>query len=137
MTKFTTAAGKHASAATNPNEPTGRLATWLAKPTITLLGMTAAAALALSVVAGSAEAAPAQSVKNIVLVHGAFADGNVAPLLEKHGCNVIAVQNAMTTYADDVATTKRVIDAQKGPVVLLGHSYGGAVITIPEEEIHD
>ena len=132
MAKFTTAAGKHAGAATNPNEPTGRLATWLAKPT-TLLGMAAAAAVALSVAAGSAQAAPTQSVKNIVLVHGAFADGNtwshVIPLLEKDGYNVIAVQNAMTTYADDVATTKPVIDAQKGPVVLVGHSYGGAVIT--------
>jgi hypothetical protein len=54
MTKFTSAAGKHASAATNPNELTGRLATWLAKPTTTLLGMTAAAAMALSVAAPAA-----------------------------------------------------------------------------------
>ena len=69
----------------------------------------------------------------VVLVHGAFADGgswgNVIPLLEQAGYDVIAVQNPMTSYADDVATTRRVIDAQSGPVVLVGHSYGGAVIT--------
>src|SRR5256885_4537114 len=69
----------------------------------------------------------------IVLVHGAFADGSswrhVIPLLEQDGYGVIAVQNPLTSFADDVATTKRVIDAQKGPVVAVGHSYGGAVIT--------
>src|SRR5687768_673228 len=69
----------------------------------------------------------------IVLVHGAFADGSswsrVIPLLEKDGYKVTAVQNAMSSYADDVATTRRVVDAEKGPVVLVGHSYGGAVIT--------
>ena len=69
----------------------------------------------------------------IVLVHGAVADGScwskVIPLLERDGYNVIAVQNPLTSYADDVATTKRVISAQKGPVILVGHSYGGAVIT--------
>lgn len=69
----------------------------------------------------------------IILVHGAFADGsgwgNVIPLLEKRGYEVIAVQNPLTSFADDVATTRRVIDAQPGPVILVGHSYGGAVIT--------
>ena len=69
----------------------------------------------------------------VILVHGAFADGsgwgNVIPLLEQAGCDVIAVQNPLTSYADDVTTTRRVIDAQSGPVVLVGHSYGGAVIT--------
>ena len=69
----------------------------------------------------------------VVLVHGAFADGgswgNVIPILEQAGYDVIAVQNPLTSYADDVATTRRVIDAQSGPVVLVGHSYGGAVIT--------
>ncbi len=71
---------------------------------------------------------------SIVLVHGAFADGSgwshVIPLLEKAGYTVTAVQNPMTSLADDAATTKRVIDAQRGPVVLVGHSYGGAVITV-------
>lgn len=69
----------------------------------------------------------------VVLVHGAFADGScwskVIPLLEEAGLNVIAVQNPLTSVADDVATTKRVIAGQQGPVVLVGHSYGGAVIT--------
>jgi pimeloyl-ACP methyl ester carboxylesterase len=69
----------------------------------------------------------------IVLVHGAFADGSswshIIPLLEKDGYSVIAVQNSLAALADDIATTKRVIDAQKGPVVVVGHSYGGAVIT--------
>ena len=69
----------------------------------------------------------------IILVHGAFADGSgwgdVIPLLEDDGYEVIAVQNPLTSYADDVATTRRVIDAQTKPVVLVGHSYGGAVIT--------
>ena len=69
----------------------------------------------------------------VVLVHGAFADGSswgdVIPNLEQDGYDVIAVQNPLTSYADDVATTRRVIDAQTGSVVLVGHSYGGAVIT--------
>lgn len=69
----------------------------------------------------------------VILVHGAFADGgswgDVIPLLEKEGYDVIAVQNPLTSYSDDVATTRRVIDAQSGSVVLVGHSYGGAVIT--------
>jgi pimeloyl-ACP methyl ester carboxylesterase len=69
----------------------------------------------------------------VVLVHGAFADGSswarVIPILENDGYTVIAVQNPLTSLADDVATTKRVIDAQKGAVVVVGHSYGGAVIT--------
>ncbi|RWK68344.1 alpha/beta hydrolase [Mesorhizobium sp.] len=69
----------------------------------------------------------------IVLVHGAFADGtgwqHVIPILEQEGYSVIAVQNALVSLAGDVETTKRVIDAQKGLVVAVGHSYGGAVIT--------
>jgi pimeloyl-ACP methyl ester carboxylesterase len=81
--------------------------------------------------ASIAQASPAKTT--VVLVHGAFADGSswskVIPILEKDGYNVIAVQNPLTSLPDDVATTKRVIDAQKGPVVVVGHSYGGAVIT--------
>ncbi len=69
----------------------------------------------------------------VILVHGAFADGSgwgdVIPLLEKAGYEVTAVQNPLRSFADDVATTRRVIDAQQGAVVLVGHSYGGAVIT--------
>src|SRR3954463_8597394 len=69
----------------------------------------------------------------IVLVHGAFADASgwadvIRPLQEK-GYEVTAVQNPLSGYADDVATTKRLIDAQKGPVVVVAHSYGGAVMS--------
>jgi pimeloyl-ACP methyl ester carboxylesterase len=82
----------------------------------------------------TARKSPGQDAKPaIVLVHGAFADGSgwskVIPLLEKAGYTVTAVQNPLTSFADDVATTRRVVDAQKGAVVLVGHSYGGAVIT--------
>ena len=66
-------------------------------------------------------------------MHGAFADGSswnkVIPLLEAEGFTVTAVQNPLKSLSEDVATTKRVLDAQKGDVVLVGHSYGGAVIT--------
>lgn len=70
---------------------------------------------------------------SIVLVHGAFANASswsrVIPLLEREGYYVIAVENPLTSLPEDIATTKRVIDAQKGPVVVVGHSYGGAVIS--------
>ena len=69
----------------------------------------------------------------IVLVHGAFSDGSswdkVVPLLQAKGFHVVAVQNPLTSLADDVASVRRVIDAQKGPVVLVGHSWAGTVIT--------
>src|SRR6266481_5304169 len=71
--------------------------------------------------------------KNIVLVHGGFVDGSgresVYRLLKKDGYNVAIVQNPTISLADDVAVTKRVINEQDGPVILVGHSYGGAVIT--------
>jgi pimeloyl-ACP methyl ester carboxylesterase len=74
-----------------------------------------------------------QPIHNVVLVHGAWADGSswskVVPLLEKKGLHVVCVQNLLTSFADDVAATKRIIDAQDGPVLPIGHSYGGAVIT--------
>jgi pimeloyl-ACP methyl ester carboxylesterase len=72
-------------------------------------------------------------VRNVVLVHGAFVDGSgwegVYHALKQDGYTVAIVQNPTTSLADDVAATKRVIAAQDGPVVLVGHSYGGAVIT--------
>lgn len=81
-------------------------------------------------------AAKAQSpagVINIVLVHGAWADGSswakVIPFLQAKGFHVVAVQNPLTSLADDVAATKRAIALQNGPVLLVGHSYGGVVIT--------
>ncbi|HWF17837.1 MAG TPA: alpha/beta hydrolase [Verrucomicrobiae bacterium] len=73
------------------------------------------------------------SEKSVVLVHGAFADASswrkIIPLLEKEGITVTAVQLPLKSLADDVATTKRVIENQHGEVILVGHSYGGAVIT--------
>jgi pimeloyl-ACP methyl ester carboxylesterase len=70
---------------------------------------------------------------SIILVHGAFADAtgwqHVIPLLERDGYTVTAVQNPLTSVADDIATTRRMIDAQLGPVVVVGHSYGGLVVT--------
>jgi len=81
----------------------------------------------------SATDSVATRIKNVVLVHGAWADGSswvkVIPLLEKAGLNVVAVQNPLMSLADDVATTKRAIALQDGPVLLVGHSYGGVVIT--------
>jgi pimeloyl-ACP methyl ester carboxylesterase len=75
----------------------------------------------------------ASGVKNVVLVHGAWADGSswskVIPLLEAKGLHVTAVQLPLTSLADDVATTERAIALESGPVILVGHSYGGAVIT--------
>jgi pimeloyl-ACP methyl ester carboxylesterase len=72
-------------------------------------------------------------VKNIVLVHGAFADGSswskVIPILEQMGYSAVAVQNPLLSLADEVAFTKRIIALQDGPVILVGHSWGGAVIT--------
>lgn len=70
----------------------------------------------------------------IVLIHGAFADASswnkVIPILESDGYTVTAVQIPLSSLSDDVAATKRVLDAQTGPVVLVGHSWGGAVITV-------
>src|SRR5882762_10855423 len=72
-------------------------------------------------------------VKNIVLVHGGFVDGSgwegVYKILKKDGYNVSIVQNPTISLEDDVAATKRILAAQDGPVILVGHSYGGAVIT--------
>jgi pimeloyl-ACP methyl ester carboxylesterase len=72
-------------------------------------------------------------VKNVVLVHGGFVDGSgwagVYKALKKDGYTVTIVQNPTISLADDVAVTKRAIAAQSGPVILVGHSYGGVVIT--------
>jgi pimeloyl-ACP methyl ester carboxylesterase len=72
-------------------------------------------------------------MKNVVLVHGGFVDGagweSVYKTLRKNGYNVSVVQNPTISLEDDVAATKRVLAAQDGPAILVGHSYGGAVIT--------
>jgi pimeloyl-ACP methyl ester carboxylesterase len=77
--------------------------------------------------------APESKVKEIVLVHGGFVDGSgweeVYKILKKDGYRVSIVQNPTISLADDVAVTKRVLATQSGPVILVGHSYGGAVIS--------
>jgi pimeloyl-ACP methyl ester carboxylesterase len=82
--------------------------------------------------AGAGEGKPG-GLKNVVLVHGGFVDGSgwegVYRALRKDGYNVAIVQNPTISLADDVAVTRRVVAAQDGPVLLVGHSYGGAVIT--------
>jgi pimeloyl-ACP methyl ester carboxylesterase len=100
----------------------------------TLLGAGVSLTFALSpAITSSRNRAPEVKVKNIVLVHGAFADGTswskLIPILEAQGYHVVAVQNPLTSLADDVAATKRIIALQDGPVILVGHSWGGAVIT--------
>jgi len=92
------------------------------------------ASIAAAVLSGSTAAQSQQStVKNIVLVHGAFADGSswtkVIPILEKRGLHVVAVQNPLTSLSDDANATRRIIAMEDGPVILVGHSWGGAVIT--------
>ena len=101
-----------------------------------LLRLAAAAttfAVAASAATGTATAATPASIKNVVLVHGAFADGSgwmaVAKILEKDGFKVSVAQPPETSLEDDVAATNRAIDAMGGPVVLVGHSYGGIIIT--------
>ncbi|WP_295958716.1 alpha/beta hydrolase [Rhodoferax sp.] len=83
---------------------------------------------------GAVSAATADAAKpSVVIVHGAFADGSdwakVIPLLQAKGVHVVAVQNPLTSLDDDVAAAKRAIATQPGKVVLVGHSWGGVVIT--------
>src|SRR5262245_8768502 len=102
---------------------------WIA----TLLLAVAATAVSFGSAPGPRKSSSADDKPAIVLVHGAFADGSgwskIIPLLEKDGYTVTAVQIPLTSLADDIATTKRVLEAQKAPIVVVGHSYGGAVIT--------
>ncbi len=94
-----------------------------------------AALAATSLAALAAPSTPGNTVQKttVVLVHGAFADGSgwdkVIPLLQARGLDVVSVQNPLTSLADDVAATRRVLAAQTGPVVLVGHSWGGVVIS--------
>ena len=77
--------------------------------------------------------ANADPVKNIVLVHGAWVDGSgwkpVYDILRKKGFNVTMVQEPETSFSEDVTAAKRILDLQDGPTVLVGHSYGGSIIT--------
>ncbi len=99
----------------------------------------ASALLALASIAASA-ATPSASVKNIVLVHGAFADGSgwmaVAKILRRDGFKVAVAQPPETSLEDDVAAANRTIDSMGGPVVLVGHSYGGIIITAAGNNEH-
>ena len=100
----------------------------------TLKKVSLAAVIALGVFSSSTlKAQEAPKVKNIVIVHGAFADGSgfkgVFDILTKKGYNVSVVQNPLTSLKDDVDATNRIIDRQDGPVILAGHSWGGTVIT--------
>src|ERR1700745_3260982 len=95
----------------------------------------ALASMLMGATLNAAAAGPAAQtgIKNVVLVHGAFADGSgweaVAKILEKDGYTVSVAQPPETSYADDQKYTKAAIDAMGGPVVLVGHSYGGALIS--------
>jgi pimeloyl-ACP methyl ester carboxylesterase len=94
----------------------------------------AAATISSAVSAEASEPVPAnQAIKNVVLVHGAFADGSgwrgVYDNLLKRGYRVTIVQNPLTSLEDDVAATQRALERQDGPVILVGHSWGGTIIT--------
>jgi pimeloyl-ACP methyl ester carboxylesterase len=99
----------------------------------TLKNSLLAVTVATSIVTGAVTETKAQTVKNVVLVHGAFADGSgykgVYESLTKQGYHVTVVQNPLTSLEDDVAATKLALDNLDGPAILAGHSWGGAVIT--------
>ncbi len=92
-----------------------------------------AAYLASLLVLAAPLAARAEPLKNVVLVHGAWVDASgwkpIADILTAEGFKVTMVQEPETSFADDVAATKRVLDLQDGPTLLVGHSYGGSIIT--------
>jgi pimeloyl-ACP methyl ester carboxylesterase len=88
---------------------------------------------AMSVMSGIVQAQAVPVAKNVVLVHGLYADGSswidVIPYLQRAGLQVTAVQNPLTSLADDVAATRRVLALQDGPTVLVGHSFAGTIIS--------
>jgi len=98
----------------------------------TLRSVFAAAALTLATV-GIAQAASAAPIHNIVLVHGAFVNGAgwkpVYDILVKDGYHVSVAAHPLTSFNDDVTAVKRILAMQDGPTILVGHSYGGAVIS--------
>ena len=100
----------------------------------------AAAVVALGSPAAQASPASATAVKNVVLVHGGFVDGSgwadVHRLLTADGYKVTIAQNPTTSLADDVAVTRRALAAQDGPAILVGHSYGGVVISEAGTDAH-
>ena len=98
-----------------------------------VIAVFAATVIGVAINAAVAHPSAQTGIKNVVLVHGAFADGSgwdaVAKILEKDGYTVSVAQPPETSYADDVKYTRAAIDAINGPVVLVGHSYGGSIIT--------
>jgi pimeloyl-ACP methyl ester carboxylesterase len=92
-----------------------------------------ASAIILSTIVGGTVKAQAQAIKNVVLVHGAFADGSgykaLYNILTKKGYHVSVVQNPLSSLEDDVKATQAALDKQDGPTILVGHSWGGTVIT--------
>src|SRR5215471_12043500 len=98
----------------------------------TFVGLSAATA-ASSLLSRAAFAQPTPKAKNVVLVHGLFADGScwseIIPRLQAAGLHVTAVQNPLTTLDDAVAATQRVLARQDGPTVLVGHSFAGMMVT--------
>ncbi len=100
---------------------------------VTLAAVLMGAILLMERTVKVAAAASPSGIKNIVLVHGAFADGSgweaVAKILEKDGYTVSVAQPPETSYAEDVKYAKAAVDAMNGPVVIVGHSYGGSIIT--------
>lgn len=105
----------------------------LVRPAMPPLALLAIAACSLWT-AQAVVAAPAGAVRNVVLVHGAASDGSgwraVHDILTRDGYRVSVVQQPLTGLAADVAATQRVLEQQDGPVVLVGHSYGGTIITV-------
>jgi len=103
------------------------------KTKMRILFLAAAAVMAMKPAYASDPIPTEQSVKNVVLVHGAFADGSgwrgVYEELTTRGYRVTIVQNPLTSLEDDVAATRRALDRQDGPTILVGHSWGGTVIT--------
>lgn len=96
--------------------------------------------LVAAAAAFGSQAALAAPVKNIVLVHGAFVGGSgwrpVYDILTHDGYKVTLVQEPLTSFPEDVAATKRILDMQDGPTILVGHSYGGAIITEAGNDPH-
>ena len=105
----------------------------MANNTQTILATIAAAATLTAPANAQTASTDTRPAANVVLVHGAFADGSgwrgVYDELTQRGYRVTIVQNPLTSLADDVASTRRVLDRQDGPTILVGHSWGGTVIT--------
>ncbi|WP_231591264.1 alpha/beta fold hydrolase [Saccharothrix sp. ST-888] len=116
------------------NDMQGTVTMVISRRQFSLLGAgVAATTLSAAPTAREATRDHKPAVRNVVLVHGAYADGSswakVIPLLQAAGMNVIAVQNPLTSLADDVAATNFALARQHGPTVLVAHSYGGTVIS--------